>query len=214
MYKLQLLSSSFVWLFMTARLKAFLQWNASFWSQGQLHLYKRFSRNSSLNRRGQTEYWNAIVKVFWLNGNKRGLWKHTPCESDPPGIPSGLPVPAGHHQQTAGNGEGDDTQDDEEECGDPLWGQLWGDADPEPAVDGLALLNQTHSQRTWVKTERDILISKTTTRSWKIINKWINPMVNENELNNFQSCLSPPNRLDDKRVHSVHQSQHLGAFVP
>lgn len=69
------------------------------------------------------------------------------CEGDPSGITGGLTMPAGHHQQTTGGSEGNDTQDDKEEGGDPLWRQLWWDAGPVPAMDGLALTDQTHHQR-------------------------------------------------------------------
>lgn len=79
---------------------------------------------------------NAVVKT------------PTSCEGDPPGISRSLVVPVRHHQQSTADSEGDDAQDDEEECGDPLWGQLWGDACPVSAMDGLALSDQTHGQRT------------------------------------------------------------------
>lgn len=85
----------------------------------------------------------------------RGDSGPTPCEGDPSGVSGGLAAPAWHHQQTAGDSEGDDAQDDEEERGDPLWGQLRGDAGPVPAVDGLALPDQTHSQRAWMEPEGD-----------------------------------------------------------
>lgn len=73
----------------------------------------------------------------------------TPSEGDPAGVSRGLAVPAWHHQQAAGDGEGDDAQDDEEERGDPLRGQLRRDAGAVAAVDGLALAHQTHGQRAW-----------------------------------------------------------------
>lgn len=79
----------------------------------------------------------------------------TPCEGDPSGVAGGLAAPARHHQQTARDGEGDDAQDDEEERGDPLWGQLRGDAGPVSAVDGLALPDQTHCQRAWMETREE-----------------------------------------------------------
>lgn len=76
----------------------------------------------------------------------------TPCEGDPPRQSGRLAPPAGHHQEAAGDGEGDDAQDDEEEREDPLRGQPRGDAGPVPAVDDLALLDQTHSQGAWMET--------------------------------------------------------------
>lgn len=71
----------------------------------------------------------------------------TPCEGGPSGVSRGLVAPVRHHQQSTADSEGDDAQDDEEERGDPLWGQLWRDAGPIAAVDGLALTYQANSQR-------------------------------------------------------------------
>lgn len=64
---------------------------------------------------------------------------HTPHEGDPPCVTGGLAAPARHHHQTTGDGERNDAQDDEQQRGDPLWGQLWGGTVPVSAVDGLAL---------------------------------------------------------------------------
>lgn len=100
----------------------------------------------------------VVGEFIWLSSNLVDVeanWEdessHTeedhPCEGNPAGVSGGLASPVWHHQQPTGDSEGDDAQDDEEESGDPLWGQLWGDAGPISAVDGLALLNQTHSQR-------------------------------------------------------------------
>lgn len=83
---------------------------------------------------------------------ERWGWTPTPCESDPSGVSGGLSVPVRHHQETAGDGEGDDAQYDEEQRGDPLRGQLRGDAGPVPTVDGLTLPDQTHSQGAWKET--------------------------------------------------------------
>lgn len=69
----------------------------------------------------------------------------TSCEGDPSGVAGGLVVPVRHHQQTAGDGQRDDAQDDEEERGDPFPGQPRGDAGPISAVEGLALPDQTHA---------------------------------------------------------------------
>lgn len=77
----------------------------------------------------------------------------TSCEGDPSGVSCGLVAPVWHHQQTTADGEGDDAQDDEEKCGNPLWGQLWGDAGPVSAVDGLALTDQANSQRACMETD-------------------------------------------------------------
>lgn len=68
------------------------------------------------------------------------------CEGDPSGVSRGFSAPVGHHQQSAGDGEGDDAQDDEEERGDPLWRKLGGEAGPLSAVDRLALTDETYCQ--------------------------------------------------------------------
>lgn len=99
----------------------------------------------------------VVGELIWLSSNlvdveADGEYKSShaeqdhPCEGDPSGVSGSLAAPAWHHQQTTGDGEGDDSQDDEEERGDPLWGQLRGDAGPVSAVDGLALPDQAHSQ--------------------------------------------------------------------
>lgn len=90
-----------------------------------------------------------------MEEDERRLRTPTPREGDPSGVPGGLAAPVRHHQQATGDGEGDDAQDDEEERGDPLWGQLGVDAGPVSAVDGLALPDQTHSHRAWIETERE-----------------------------------------------------------
>ena len=73
----------------------------------------------------------------------------TPGEGDPAGIARGLPVPVGHHQQAAGDREGDDAHDDEEQRGHPLGGKPRRDAGPLPSVDGLALTHQAHREGAW-----------------------------------------------------------------
>lgn len=73
----------------------------------------------------------------------------TPSEGDPAGVAGGLAAPAGHQHQHTGDGEREHAQQDEEERGDPLGGQLRRDAVAVPAVDGLALLDQAHRQRAW-----------------------------------------------------------------
>lgn len=85
---------------------------------------------------------------------ERWQWTPTPCEGDPSGVSGGLAVPVRHHQQTTGDGEGDDAKDDEEERGDPLRGQLRGDAAPVSAVNSLALPDQSHGKRAWMKNDR------------------------------------------------------------
>lgn len=79
----------------------------------------------------------------------------TPHEGDPPCVTGGLAAPQRHHHQTTGEGEGDDAQDDEEQRGDPLRGQLRRGTAAVSAVDGLALPEQAHGQRAWMgETER------------------------------------------------------------
>lgn len=77
----------------------------------------------------------------------------TACEGDPAGVAGGLAAPARHHHQHAGDRERQHAQEDEEERGDPLGGQLRRDAVAVPAVDGLALLDQAHGQRAWRETQ-------------------------------------------------------------
>lgn len=77
----------------------------------------------------------------------------TPSEGDPAGVAGSLAAPAGHQHQHAGDGEREHAQQDEEERGDPLGGQLRRDAVAVPAVDGLALLDQAHRQRAWRETQ-------------------------------------------------------------
>lgn len=67
----------------------------------------------------------------------------------------------------------------------------------------------------------------TGTHSGTISNKSIDRTKNENEVDQFAGLadfpcaavfifphLSTPNKLDYKRIHSLHRSQHLGTFVP
>lgn len=70
----------------------------------------------------------------------------TSSEGYPAGVLGGLASPVGGHQQAAGDGEGDDAHDDEEECGDPLGGQPRRDAGPVAPMDGLALAHQPHRE--------------------------------------------------------------------
>lgn len=79
----------------------------------------------------------------------------TPHEGDPPCVTGGLTAPARRHHQTTGDGEGNDAQDDEEQGGDPLRGQLWGGTVAVSAVDGLAPQDQAYSQRAWMERERE-----------------------------------------------------------
>lgn len=83
----------------------------------------------------------------------------TPPEGDPPSVTGGLAAPARRHHQTTGDGEGNDAQDDEEQGGDPLRGQLWGGTVPVSAVDGLAPQDQAYSQRAWIERERECGLS-------------------------------------------------------
>ena len=73
----------------------------------------------------------------------------TAGEGDPACVLSGLSPPVRCHQQAAGDGEGDDAHDNEEERGDPFWRQPWGNACAVAPMDGLALSDQAHRQRTW-----------------------------------------------------------------
>lgn len=78
----------------------------------------------------------------------RGLWFRaraaplTAGKGDPAGVFGGLPAPVWSHQESTGDREGDDTHDDEEECGDPLGGQPRGNTGPVSSMDGLTLPNQ------------------------------------------------------------------------
>lgn len=63
----------------------------------------------------------------------------TASEGDPAGVLGGFPAPVRRHQESAGDGERDDAHDDEEQRGDPLWGQPRRDAGPVSSVDGLTL---------------------------------------------------------------------------
>ncbi len=63
----------------------------------------------------------------------------TASEGDPAGVFGGFSAPVRCHQQSTGDCEGDDAHDDEEKCGDPLWGQPWWNTGPVSSVDGLAL---------------------------------------------------------------------------
>lgn len=60
-------------------------------------------------------------------------------EGDPAGVFGGFSAPVRCHQQSTGDREGDDAHDDEEERGDPLWGQPRRDTGPVSSVDGLTL---------------------------------------------------------------------------
>lgn len=84
----------------------------------------------------------------------------TPSEGDPAGVAGGLAAPAGHQHQHAGDGEREHAQQDEEERGDPLGGQLRRDAVAVPAVDGLALLDQAHRQGAWRETQEGWLVGR------------------------------------------------------
>lgn len=86
-------------------------------------------------------------------GGKGRVGTRTPHEGDPACIAGGLAAPARQHHQTTGEAEGNDAQDDEEQRGDPLRGQLREGAVPLSAVDGLALPEQAHSQRAWMERE-------------------------------------------------------------
>ena len=70
----------------------------------------------------------------------------TPSEGDPAGVLGGLPAPVWGHQQPAGDCEGDDAHDDEEERGDPLRWEPRRDAGAVAAVDRLALPHQPYRQ--------------------------------------------------------------------
>lgn len=78
----------------------------------------------------------------------------TPSKGDPAGVSGGHVVPIWHHQQSTGDSQGHDAQDDEEERDDPLSRQLWRDAGPFSAMEGLALPDKTHIQKSCEKRGR------------------------------------------------------------
>lgn len=89
---------------------------------------------------------STVIKV----GSFRSLESLTPGEGNPAGVFGGLAAPVGCHQQATGHREGDDTQDDEEERGDPLGGKPRGDTGAVSTVDGLALPHQAYRQGTYI----------------------------------------------------------------
>ena len=94
-----------------------------------------------------------LVKESRLGVDGR-VGTRTPHKGDPAGVTGGFAAPARHHHQTTGDAEGNDAQDDEEQRGDPLRGQLRRGAVPVSAVDGLALPEQAHSQGAWIERGR------------------------------------------------------------
>lgn len=63
----------------------------------------------------------------------------TASEGDPAGIFGGFSAPVRCHKQSTSDCEGDDTHDNEEKCGDPLWRKPRRNTGPVSSVDGLTL---------------------------------------------------------------------------
>lgn len=96
-----------------------------------------FSQQTQEQREGEkTPGERCWWPVYFLSESHHSL---TASKGDPAGIFGGFSTPVWGHQESTGDCEGDDAHDDEEKCGDPLWGQPGRNTGSVSSVDGLTL---------------------------------------------------------------------------